>query len=107
MWSLGAIVYLMLSGQPPFRGYNDNRVMSAITAGDFEFDDSEWVGITEDSQDFIKTLLQKDPSDRPSAGEALNHPWLSKMQEADPSSLPNLTDSVARLTAFRMQTRLR
>ena len=52
-------------------------------------------------------LLQKDPAKRPSASEALSHPWLVNMQGLEGIAVPNLTESVGRLKEFRAETRLR
>lgn len=107
VWSLGAVLYVMLCGLPPFRGANDNRVMSAISNAEYDFDLTEWQDKTEESKDFINKLLQKDPAKRPSASEALSHPWLLNMQGLEGIAVPNLTESVARLKEFRAETRLR
>lgn len=36
----------------------------------------EWEGLSEEAKDFVRCLLHKDPAKRPSAREALKHPWL-------------------------------
>lgn len=43
------------------------------------FPDEEWSDISEDAKDFIKKLMSKYPRRRPSAQEALEHPWFKSV----------------------------
>ena len=54
MWSIGVILYVMLTGIPPFAGSNDNKIMSLIDNGEFDFDPTYWRDKSEDVQDFIR-----------------------------------------------------
>lgn len=40
------------------------------------FEKSWWSGISAEAKDFCRLLLNRDPAQRPSAKEALQHPWL-------------------------------
>ena len=42
MWSIGVILYVMLSGVPPFAGSNDNKIMSLIENAAFDYDPTYW-----------------------------------------------------------------
>eukprot|EP01136_Pigoraptor_vietnamica_P034611 Opistho-1_new@98788 len=77
MWSLGVIVYLLLSGRPAFQDDNGNILFDNIMAGKFDFDGAVWEGTSSDAKDFISQLLQTDAERRLSAREALQHPWVS------------------------------
>lgn len=37
LWSVGVIVYIMLSGCPPFNGADDDEIMEKIKKGKFAF----------------------------------------------------------------------
>ena len=39
-------------------------------------DTIHWADISQDAKDFVKSLLQMDPKQRPTADEALSHHWL-------------------------------
>jgi serine/threonine protein kinase len=46
--------------------------------GTYSLSGPQWEGISEEAKSFIAFLLQKDSDKRPSAIEALQHPWLTK-----------------------------
>jgi len=73
LWSCGVILYIMLSGYPPFNGLNTGKIFKKIKHALYTFSSEEWQGISEDAKDLISKLLQKDPNQRLSAEEALMH----------------------------------
>ena len=44
-WSLGVILFIMLSGFPPFEGYDEEVIIKKITNLDYNFDDPIWVSL--------------------------------------------------------------
>jgi len=79
LWSCGVISYIILSGQPPFNGASDQEIMKKVRAGKFAFSDTCWAAISDKAKDFISQLLIVDIDSRPSASEALQHPWIREM----------------------------
>lgn len=77
MWSLGVIVFMLLSGQPPFDGYED-EVLDNIRSGSYKMKGNRWKAISEEAQDFVKKLLVVDPKQRMNAVDGLNHPWIAQ-----------------------------
>lgn len=49
---------------------------SSILGDKLNFKSSCWEGISDEARNFVSVLLHKDPEQRPSAKEALQHPWL-------------------------------
>lgn len=76
LWSLGVIVYIMLAGYAPFDDNDLEQLVKKIKYRTVKFDGPEWVLISEQGKQFITNLLDKDPSKRMTAEEALNHKWL-------------------------------
>ena len=42
LWSLGVITFMLLSGQPPFNGKNDDDLIKKIKSTDYDFDHKVW-----------------------------------------------------------------
>eukprot|EP00920_Eleutheroschizon_duboscqi_P020283 GHVT01048219.1.p1 GENE.GHVT01048219.1~~GHVT01048219.1.p1 ORF type:complete len:903 (+),score=201.15 GHVT01048219.1:289-2997(+) len=76
IWSLGVIVYMLLSGVPPFNASQEKFILAKVKRGDFQMEGPRWKEVSDLAKHFIKCLLRKDPKLRPSACEALRHPWL-------------------------------
>lgn len=76
VWSLGVIVYILLSAAPPFYGKTDVEMNRRIKAGQYRFPDKYWASISVSAKDFISRLLTVDPTRRMSASEALQHDWM-------------------------------
>lgn len=75
LWSCGVILFILLSGYPPFDGKNNLEIFQKIKKMQFEFNRPIWNGVSEPAKDLIRKLL-KPAGSRLSATEALNHPWI-------------------------------
>jgi len=77
MWGVGIITYILLAGYPPFYADNDTQLFEKIMNADYDFDDECWDDVSDLAKDFIKHLLVKNPEDRFSAEQALEHAWIT------------------------------
>jgi len=64
---------------PPFNGQSDQEIMKKVRLGTVSFDDRIWSSISDRAKDFISKLLTYKQEDRPTAEEALKHPWLTEL----------------------------
>ena len=75
LWSCGVIMYILLTGRPPFNGINEEEIMDRIKEGKYDLTKYPWGVISEDAKDLIKGLLKINPKERYTAQQALNHKW--------------------------------
>ena len=75
LWSCGVIMYILLSGRPPFDGNDDDEILQNVKIGEYDLKSYPFPTLSEESKDLIKKLLTYDPNKRISASEALEHPW--------------------------------
>lgn len=76
MWAVGVLFYNLLSGKQPFQGETLEEVELNITNKVIKFNQEEFDKISGSAKFLILKLLEKDPSKRISAEDALNHPWI-------------------------------
>ena len=75
IWSLGILIYEMIDGEPPYMEYPPVRAVFLIaTKGIYPIREST----SSDLADFAAQCLSVNVSERPSAQELLNHPFLSR-----------------------------
>ncbi|OAY40200.1 CDPK-related kinase 1 [Manihot esculenta] len=77
MWSVGVIAYILLCGSRPFWARTESGIFRAVLKADPIFDDAPWTSLSPEAIDFVKRLLNKDYRKRPTAAQALSHPWLA------------------------------
>lgn len=65
MWSLGVILYVLLSGTTPFE---DEHTV--------DFPDEYWTGVSAMAKDLVRRLLQTDPCLRFTVQQACEHEWI-------------------------------
>ncbi|CBN78657.1 myosin light chain kinase [Ectocarpus siliculosus] len=77
VWSAGVTAFCLLSGALPFRGLTLDKLYTAVLDGACSYAGSEWRGVSAPAQDLVRRMLVVDPAQRWTAGELLEHPWLT------------------------------
>ncbi|KAL8241252.1 hypothetical protein R6Q59_014607 [Mikania micrantha] len=76
VWSAGVIVYILLSGVPPFWAETEQGIFEQVLHGDLDFSSDPWPNISDDAKDLVRKMLVRDPKKRLTAHEVLCHPWV-------------------------------
>ncbi|KAF5743566.1 hypothetical protein HS088_TW08G00150 [Tripterygium wilfordii] len=76
VWSAGVILYILLSGMPPFWGKTKSQIFDAVRAADLRFPSDPWDNISESAKDLVKGMLCTDSTRRLTAQQALDHSWV-------------------------------
>ncbi|XP_073014284.1 calcium-dependent protein kinase 1-like [Typha latifolia] len=105
IWSAGVIVYILLSGVPPFWADNEEGIFEAIGLGHVDFSSNPWPSISSVAKDLVKKMLRKDPKERLTAAEILNHPWIREDGEASDKPLDSTV--LNRMKQFRAMNKLK
>jgi serine/threonine protein kinase len=74
LWSVGVITYVALTGYLPFFDDDMRKLIGKVLCAEYLWPPD--VDVANLAKDFVRKLLEKDPKRRPSAAEALRHPWL-------------------------------
>jgi len=69
MWSVGIVLFVLLSGTQPANSKVENKWTTC------SFNESAWETVSEEAKDLIRRLTAVDANERPSAAAALLMPW--------------------------------
>ena len=89
LWSCGVILYILLSGSPPFYGKNEKEIFKKILEGNFTFRHKIWNKISNEAKSLVLKLLQVNPNKRLSAKEALEDVWFQKNLNVNVNQIDN------------------
>lgn len=107
LWSIGVILYVLLSGTPPFGGKSDKDIIKNVQKGVYDFDEKDWKNISEEAKDLINKLLTYEPSKRISAKDALDHKWFDIAKNQDQKiNAEHFAKNLANLKSFRAEQKL-
>ncbi|PON93955.1 GPCR kinase [Trema orientale] len=105
VWSAGVILYILLSGVPPFWGETEKTIFEAILDCKLDLKSPPWPSISASAKDLIARMLKMDPRKRITAAEALEHPWLKEDGEA--SDKPIDSAVLIRMKQFRAMNKMK
>lgn len=101
IWSAGVILYILLSGEPPFYDNNMEGLINKIKNIELSFDSPNWKNVSESAKDLIKKMIAK-RQQRLTANQVLQHPWMDEKFE-----VPNIKLNITKFKDFYGGQKLR
>jgi serine/threonine protein kinase len=91
LWAAGVILYIMLTGFPPYDQANRTDVrFELIVSGRLMEQLRNWdIHLSEEAGDLMQSMLQYNPRDRLNLSEVMNHPWVTSENVQAPSPESN------------------
>ena len=77
LWSLGVILYILLSGIHPFQLEDEEEMLVNIENAQWGWVGDAWKSMSIEAKDLVSNLLCPDPAKRLTAAQALEHPWFN------------------------------
>lgn len=78
IWALGVLLYVMLWGKFPFRGYNERDLYKKISNGWYSWPLD--VKVSDQAIDLVKSMLWTNPIKRATIHQIAKNPWFEKTQ---------------------------
>jgi calcium-dependent protein kinase len=84
IWSAGVLIYYLLTSKFPFPRGSEELKIESIETGKIDYTNSAFQSLSKEAQDLIKMILKKNPNDRPTCSQILQHPWFRESKQALP-----------------------
>lgn len=115
IWSVGVVMFCLLYNSRPFQSRRKTIMFEKIKQHSVKFPDRFKKRISEEAEQLVKQMMGPCGTTRPSAKEALNHPWFSSKSKkkvllplfvktkrnGDLSFLANCVDHIANSSDFK------
>ncbi|KAJ4970781.1 hypothetical protein NE237_003880 [Protea cynaroides] len=76
VWSAGVILYILLSGVPPFWDETEQGIFEQVLKGELDFESDPWPSVSDSAKDLVRRMLVRDTKKRLTAHQVLCHPWV-------------------------------
>ncbi|XP_018896407.2 uncharacterized protein [Bemisia tabaci] len=101
MWSVGVLMYVLLTGCSPFGGDTKQETFCNIAQSKLDFPDDLFEDISDCAKDLMRKLMVKNPSNRLTAKECLQHKWFVEYLSSQSDSFQPKTAIPAKRSIIR------
>jgi calcium-dependent protein kinase len=105
IWSVGVILFIMLTGRPPYRGSDEWVILEQVKTHPLQIEKSSFPNLSSESLDLLQKLLTVDVSTRISAKQALDHTWIMNFRNSQ--EYPDLSTTLIDLSNFSSSSKLK
>lgn len=84
IWQAGCILYSLLSG---YHAFSPNRIDQIVHAKYYPMNTKQWSLISSEAKNLISLILVKNPSQRLTIPQILEHPWITNFQQVPNNDL--------------------
>ncbi|XP_064799785.1 serine/threonine-protein kinase 17A-like [Oncorhynchus masou masou] len=95
MWSIGVLAYVMLTGISPFLGEDKQETFLNISQINISYQEEELEHVDQAAITFIKALLIKEPQNRATAEECLQHQWLQPKEKKEAEATTAVKETIS------------
>ncbi|CAG9333526.1 unnamed protein product [Blepharisma stoltei] len=107
LWSAGVIMYILLTGKPPFDGTTEEEILNSIKQMKYNSNSTEaFQKLSEEAKDLINRLLTPE-KDRINARDALEHDWIKNNFSEPPTADDIMRTSWGNLSGFKTGNKIK
>ncbi|GJP41403.1 hypothetical protein CLOM_g1074, partial [Closterium sp. NIES-68] len=101
----GVMLYILLSGVPPFWAETDEGIFEEILWGHVDQSEEPWPQVSPEAKQLVQSLLQQEAGRRPTAAQVMDHPWVREGGVA--ADVPLAPAVLTRLKHFSAMNRMK
>jgi calcium-dependent protein kinase len=90
----------MMCGEPPFKGKDDNMILSQVTKAEISFTKTVWSGVSSEAKSLITSMVERNVKKRLSIDQVLTHHWFSSLTEQRQKNLMSANEHNAMLSCL-------
>ncbi|OMJ66055.1 hypothetical protein SteCoe_37240 [Stentor coeruleus] len=106
IWSCGIILFILLTGKPPYSGRDDKTIINQLKHCPLNIKAEKYPTLSSNAIDLLQKLLILEPNDRISALEAISHPWVKSFRGHEEEQV-NLAHTLENLKQFSSNNKLK